>query len=219
MKNHGSGQDREQIKQVRGPYTKTQRQLVEDRLGAGNIGRDIEHVSSSVSRCKQVDGSGNHAEEDKTGDRVPKTAAASVRASADSDQNSDQNQKTVPEISMESQGPVNMPETIGDDQSSKTAHQVIILHEGIKSSLWPSGGKKRQDQTQIHGQAAKLEREKPPIVALMLDLVKKKQLLVQLSCGQKTATEKKNAVCGSFRQRTEPEKNRFLHNEIVYHFL
>lgn len=53
----------------------------------------------------------------------------------------------------------------------------------------------------------------------MLDLVKKKQLLVQLSCGQKTATEKENTVRGSFRQEAEPEKNRFLYNELVYHFL
>ena len=154
MKNQSSGQDREQIEQLRRPDAKKQRQLVEDRLGAGNIGRDIEHVSSSVSGCKQVDGSGNHAEEDKTGDRVPKTAAASVRASADSDQNSDQNQKTVPEISMEGQGPVDMPETVGDDQGSKTAYQVIILHKGTKRGLCPPRGKKRQDQTQIHGQAA-----------------------------------------------------------------
>ena len=76
MKNQSSGQDREQIEQLRRPDAKKQRQLVEDRLGAGNIGRDIEHVSSSVSGCKQVNDSGNHAEEGKAGDGVPETASA-----------------------------------------------------------------------------------------------------------------------------------------------
>ena len=119
---------------------------------------------------------------------------------------------------MERQGPVNMPEAVGDNQGSNAAHQVIILHKGTERSLWTSTGKKRYQQAQIHGQAAKLKGEEPPVIALMLDSVKKKQLLVQLGYGQKAAAEKKDAVRGSLWQGSEPGKNRFLHNKAVYHF-
>lgn len=66
--------------------------------------------------------------------------AAEVRAAVDVDQQANQDQQAMPQITMKSKSPVNMAKTIRYNQRGYATHQAIILHKGVEGGFCTSGG-------------------------------------------------------------------------------
>jgi hypothetical protein len=65
--------------------------------------------------------------------------------------------------------------------SSQEAERLKINRHGVPDF---SAGEEREDQAQVHGGAAELEREIPPVIASFIYDQIEKQLLIDLSGSQ-----------------------------------
>ena len=109
-----TGKDGKQIKQVGRPDAKAQGKAMEDRLGTWGIGGDIKHICPPVPGSQDIDGGGHAANHKETGNGVRKTTPASVGTATAPDQQAYQDEKAVPKVSVERQGPVDMAEAVRD---------------------------------------------------------------------------------------------------------
>ena len=79
----GSGHNGGKVKEITWQDPKDQRQLVEDRLSAGVIGGDIEHVNGAILWGSHINGQGDAAADREDGKRPPKSTSGAIRAFAE----------------------------------------------------------------------------------------------------------------------------------------
>lgn len=161
--------DSTDIQQVAGQDTESQGQAVKQKLGIRIIGGNVEHIRPTVPRCKQVDQRGNEAGRQKDRNRADKTHAAGVRAPGQPEKASNHNQKQMPQVAVQGQGPVNVGKSIRHHERGDSAKQTVILHKGTQRKPYLPVLQKWNQQAQIHRQTAELEGEKPPVIMTAVD--------------------------------------------------
>lgn len=99
----------------------------------------------------------------------------------------------MPEKAMQGNCEVRPEKTVRDQQGHDAAKEGEVLEEysnGVLKMMVCAAGSKWVEQAQVHGDAAQLEGEVPPVVMIMVDDEVKKNLFVQFAKQQKKAAGK-----------------------------
>ncbi len=162
------------------------------------VGRDIKHISGSVSRREQVDDGGDAAAECKERERAQISLSAVIRKTRSMTEKPDENQQNMPAVSVQSQRPVDMGKTLRDCQGGDAAHDVKVSHEGADYAPEPAAAERVLDQAQVHGHAAQLKGKIPPVVSSMVYENDQKNLFIKFAKGESQTGQKEDPACGAF---------------------
>lgn len=167
-----------------------------DGLDARMVGRDIKHIGGSVSGREQVDDGGDSAAKRKERERAQISLQAVIRKTCSMTEKPDENQQDMPAVSVQSQRPVDMGKALRDCQGGNAAHDVKVSHESADYAPEPAVAERVLDQAQIHGYAAQLKGEIPPVVASMVYENSQKNLFIKFANGESQTGQKEDPACG-----------------------
>ena len=138
------------------------------------------HVLSQTELDKAVQSKGNTAQRHKGPGRAPVVGLLIATAFGEADEKSHKHQKHMPYAGMERQKPVSVQQPGGLCKGDGAAQKVIQYHKAVHSPLQLTGLQPGSDQTHIHGDAAELEGEVAPGVAVFHHYEIIKELLKNL---------------------------------------
>lgn len=162
---------------------------MKDGLGTGIVRGNVEHINICVRTGDPVNAEGDQTAGQKEGKGTKKAFSRPVCLFGPKTEDSGKNQKKMPEKTMQCEGNIGMHQSAGFYKCHDTAQKSKILDKrtGNLPVRWFQEG---QDQTEIHGNAAKLKGKIPPVIGTGMDHHSEEQLLVQFAGSQKKTAAK-----------------------------
>ena len=154
----------------------------------GRIGGPYEeHIDAAVGNVSedQIDGKGNDAYDEKRDCRRTIILHCFGPAPRCDQVKTDENQAHVPKKCVEGERPVGMHDTRGLDERHQTSQQVKGCHKSVHSPFDFFIFDQRGKDAEVHGYAAKLEREDPPLIGILSDVEEIEKLFVNFGQNQK----------------------------------
>ena len=137
--------------------------LVEE-VGAFADGGHIEHIGVGLGPGGCIDRKGGGAAGKKEGKLLSPAGTAPVGQAGDRAEGSDKKQQEMPDKAMERQRPVGIHEARRIRQGKDGAQDAEILKKGRQDGSSLRLLYQREDQAEVHGDAAKLEGKVPPVI-------------------------------------------------------
>ena len=124
----------------------------------------VEHVGIRIRSRSDIDGTGDHAAEEEKRENFQIVPPCMSCGPCHAAEKSQKEQEKVPDKPVQRHGPVRMHESRRNGECHDTAEKTEILQESRGAAECLFRAQKRCCQTEIHGDAAELEREVPPVV-------------------------------------------------------
>jgi len=158
---------------------------------------DIEIIDASgryLSK-KHIQSECQHAKYAKSGDRQAIVGHGFAAAVGKTEIQTDEHKEHMPNKGVECQRPIFMNDSGRLNKCHQSTQKIEGHHEVVHTLLHLAGFQHGRNDTQIHGHAAKLEGEDPPLISTAADVVIVKQLLVDFCDHQENAAaHEQNAV-------------------------
>jgi len=155
---------------------------------------DEEHIDGAV-RClpkDQIDGKRNGGKNQKNDGCRAKLFFRFRKAPRSNQIRAHEDQEHMPDKGVQGQRPIFMHNSRGLNERHDASQQIICGHKAVHPALNVSFFQKRGENTKIHGYAAKLEREDPPLVMSVSDVVIVKKLLINFCEHEKDSDAEQN---------------------------
>ena len=194
--------DRKHIHRISGKNSKFSSDLGVHNLRGRVVRRDIKHIRVSIWVRGNIDDGCNDTSDRKYRCRLPESFGGWQHHAGKNDEQPDEDQKDMPDKSMQGQRPVRVHQTGRIDEHHDGTEQIVIIHKSAKNTLifmWNKG----QQQTEVHRQAAELEWKIPPVVVPVVFYVIEKKLFVDLGKCQKNTAGKEQMQAERFGARPQ----------------
>ena len=202
MQQPGTQDDRKHVHCISGKNSKFSSDLGVHNLRGRVVRRDIKHIRVSIRMRGNIDDGCDDTSDRKYSCRLPKSFGGWQHHAGKGDEQSDEDQKDMPDKSMQGQRPVRVHQTGRIDEHHDGTEQVVIIHKSAKNTLIFMRNKGQQ-QAEVHRQAAELEWKIPPVVVPVVFYVIEKKLFVDLGKCQKNTAGKEQMQTERFGARPQ----------------
>lgn len=135
MQQPGTQDDRKHVHCVSGKNSKFSSDLGVHNLRGCVVRRDIKHIRVSIRMRGNIDDGCDDASDRKYSCRLPESFGGWQHHAGKGDEQSDEDQKDMPDKSMQGQRPVRVHQTGRIDEHHDGTEQVVIIHKSAKNTL------------------------------------------------------------------------------------
>ena len=149
MQQPGTQDDRKHVHCISGKNSKFSSDLGVHNLRGRVVRRDIKHICVSIRMRGNIDDGCDDTSDRKYSCRLPESFGGWQHHAGKGDEQSDEDQKDMPDKSMQGQRPVRVHQTGRIDEHHDGTEQVVIIHKSAKNTLIFMRNKGQQ-QAEVH---------------------------------------------------------------------